>query len=178
MSPITATDFCTWTSRDPRLSRVLQYVQCGWPNDGDFKLNCIPHVVLKCRRTKGALCEGREWLSPHLAVLRGLHEGHLGISKMKARVRMCVWWPGMNSDIEKFVRRCQKCQVQSSPPLAPFNPWRWPLRPQARLHLYFAGPFQGNTMLVLIDAPSKVGRSSLYTINFVSRCHQQTSDVH
>ena len=90
------------------------------------------------------------------AVLQELHEGHPGISKMKALARMYVWWPGMNADIEKSVRRCGECQqVQSSPPPAPLNPWRWPSRPWARLHLDFAGPFQGKTILVLIDAHSK-----------------------
>ena len=62
----------------------------------------------------------------------------------------------MNSDIEKSVRRCGECQqVQSSPPLAPLNPWRWPSRPWARLHLDFAGPFQGKTIRVLIDVHAK-----------------------
>ena len=49
--------------------------------------------------------------------------------------------------------KCQ--QVHSSPPSAPLNPWKWPLRPWARLHLDFAGPFQGKTILVLIDTHSK-----------------------
>ena len=91
-----------------------------------------------------------------MAVLQELHEGHPGISKMKALARMYVWWPGMDTDIEKSVRRCGECQqVQSSPPPAPLNPWRWPSRPWARLHLDFAGPFQGKTILVLIDAHTK-----------------------
>ena len=38
---------------------------------------------------------------------------------------------------------------------APLNPWKWPSRPWARLHLDFAGPFQGKTILVVIDAHSK-----------------------
>ena len=32
-SPVTAKDIRTWTSRDPKLSRVLQYVQQGWPSE-------------------------------------------------------------------------------------------------------------------------------------------------
>ena len=75
---------------------------------------------------------------------------------MKALARMYVWWPGINSDVEKTVRLCRECQeVQSSPPPAPLNPWKWPSRPWARLHLDFAGPFQGKIILVLIDAHSK-----------------------
>jgi hypothetical protein len=45
--------------------------------------------------------------------------------------------------------------VQSSPPLAPLHPWKWPTRPWARLHLDFAGPFEGKNILITIGAHSK-----------------------
>jgi transposase InsO family protein len=94
--------------------------------------------------------QGRE------AVLQELHEGHPGISKMKAMARMYIWWPGIDSEIEKAVRLCGDCQeVQSSPPPAPLNPWKWPTRPWSRLHLDFAGPFEHKMFLILIDAHSK-----------------------
>lgn len=75
---------------------------------------------------------------------------------MKSLARMYVWWPGMDADIEKLVQGCSECQaIQSSPPVAPLHPWKWPTRPWARLHLDFAGPFLGKMFLVLIDAHSK-----------------------
>ena len=37
-SPVTAHDICTWTRRDPKLSRVFQFVQQGWPSRGDPEL--------------------------------------------------------------------------------------------------------------------------------------------
>lgn len=46
-------------------------------------------------------------------------------------------------------------ESQSAPAAAPLNPWRWPSRPWARLHADFAGPFQGRTFLIVIDAHSK-----------------------
>ena len=90
------------------------------------------------------------------AVLDELHEGHPGISKMKALARMYVWWPGIDADIERSVRLCMSCQeVQPSPPAAPLHPWKWPTRPWARLHLDFAGPVCGKMFLVTIDAHSR-----------------------
>ena len=87
------------------------------------------------------------------AVLSELHEGHHGITRLS---RMYVWWPSISSDIEKSVRRCHQCQeTQSTPPVTPLNRWKWPTRPWARLHLDFAGPFEGKTILVIIDAHSK-----------------------
>ena len=46
-------------------------------------------------------------------------------------------------------------RVQSLPARAPLNPWKWPTRPWARLHLDYAGPFEGHMILILIDAHSK-----------------------
>ena len=67
-----------------------------------------------------------------------------------------VWWPGMDTDIEKLVWGCSECQaIQSSPPAAPLHPWKWPTRPRARFHLDFAGQFLRKMFLVLIDAHSK-----------------------
>ena len=37
-SPVSACDIRTWTARDPKLSRVLQYVQQGWPSEVDSDL--------------------------------------------------------------------------------------------------------------------------------------------
>ena len=78
------------------------------------------------------------------------------MSRMKALSKMYVWWPGINVDIEKSVRLCNECQdVRFSPPVALLHPCKWPSRPWARLHVDFAGPFQGKYILVAIDAHSK-----------------------
>ena len=45
--------------------------------------------------------------------------------------------------------------MQSSPPAAPLNPWRWPTTPWARPHLDFLGPFEGKNILIIVDAHSK-----------------------
>ena len=69
---------------------------------------------------------------------------------------MYVWWPGLDKDIEKLLHGCVKCQeVMTVPPPAPLNPWKWPTRPWARLHLDFAGPFEEKLFLIMIDAHSK-----------------------
>ena len=82
--------------------------------------------------------------------------GNAGICKMKSLAGMYVWWPGIDSDIEKCVRLYHPCKmVQSSPPQVPLTQWKWPSRPWSRLHLDFAGPFGNCMFLVLIDAHSK-----------------------
>ena len=72
------------------------------------------------------------------------------------RARMYIWWPGVSADIEESVRHCREChEVQSSPPVAPLPPWKWPTRPWARLHLHFAGLHEGKYILIVVDAHSK-----------------------
>ena len=158
-SPVTSRDIREWTRRDPKLSRVLNRVQRGWPNDGDPDLEPYSSRRLELSSYEGCLMWGNRIVVPkpgREAVLRELHEGHPGMSKMKGLARMYVWWPKMEADVEKSVRLCQECQqVQPSPPAAPLNPWRWPSRPWSRLHLDFAGPFQGKYILITIDAHSK-----------------------
>ena len=45
--------------------------------------------------------------------------------------------------------------MQPTPPVAPLNPWRWPSKQWARLHLDFAGPFEGKYILIVLDIHSK-----------------------
>ena len=155
-SPVTASDIRRWTNIDKKLSRVLQYVLQGWPTEGEEELEPYSSRRLELSAFEGCILWGSRIVIPapgREAVLRELHEGHPGMTRMKGLSRMYVWWPGINADIEKSVRLCGQCQeVQSTPPVAPLNPWRWPW---ARLHLDFAGPFEGRNILVVIDAHSK-----------------------
>ena len=85
-----------------------------------------------------------------------LHETHLGIVKMKELARSYVWWPKMSADLEAKVQQCVTCQEsRPNPASALLHPWEWPSIPWSRLHLDYAGPFQGHMFLVLIDAHSK-----------------------
>jgi len=41
------------------------------------------------------------------------------------------------------------------PPVTPLQPWEWPQRPWARVHIDYAGPLLGQQFLILVDAHSK-----------------------
>ena len=41
------------------------------------------------------------------------------------------------------------------PPVAALQPWQWPTRPWARLHLDYAGPVKGKMYLIIMDVHSK-----------------------
>lgn len=62
----------------------------------------------------------------------------------------------MDKDIEATVKNCTPCQAtQKLPPAATIQPWEWPKRPWARLHIDYAGPLNGQMFLVVVDAYSK-----------------------
>ena len=160
-SPVTAEQIRIGTRRDPVLSQVMQFLQQGWPSIQRDNPQLTPFFVKKDELSlyNGCILWGTRVVVPvpyHDAVLTELHDGHPGMARMKSLARMYVWWPGIASDIEKTVRQCTECQLhQSTPPVAPLQPWQWPTRPWARLHLDYAGPVKGRMYLIIVDAHSK-----------------------
>ncbi|XP_064469922.1 uncharacterized protein K02A2.6-like [Ornithodoros turicata] len=75
---------------------------------------------------------------------------------MKALAQSYVWWPKIDEDIEQSVKSCTECQsTRHAPPRAPIHPWEVPHSPWSRLHVDFAGPFHGQSFLLVADAYSK-----------------------
>lgn len=81
------------------------------------------------------------------------HEGHPGVVVMKRRLRQKVWWPGMDSQTERFVKSCKDCTLVSS--LAapePLLTTKIPDKPWVHIAVDFMGPLpSGHNLLVLID---------------------------
>ena len=92
---------------------------------------------------------------------------------MKALARQHLWWPGLNSDIEEVVRKCDSCQPKTHEPTpALFHPWEYPERPWQRVHIDFAGPIYGYLWLIYVDAHSKYpGVIPLTSTNADSTCN-------
>lgn len=89
-------------------------------------------------------------------VLVMLHEAHPGMARMKSLARGFVWWPRLDKDIEDCVKECTICQSsRKPPPPAPLHLWTWPGKPWSRVHIDYAGPYEGKMSLLLVDAYSK-----------------------
>lgn len=43
------------------------------------------------------------------------HEGHLGETVMKRRLRAKVWWPMIDRETEKFMKQCRDCLLVARP---------------------------------------------------------------
>ena len=159
---IKATDIQRETSANPVLSKVYNFIVCGWP----LSLSLVPNEVKPFYNKRfdltvfnGCLLLGLKVVIPQKyqqAMLELLHEGHPGMTRMKSLARLHVWWPSIISDIEQAVQTYTNCaKVAKDPTRVPLHSWEFPRKPWQRLHLDYAGPFKGKMWLILIDAYSK-----------------------
>ena len=157
--PVDAETLRRATRDDRLLSRVLTYVQRGWPSHVDSELKGFASKKTELSVEAGCLLWGMRVVVPKAcqeAVLEELHASHPGIVKMKSLARIHVWWWGIDKDIEQVVRECPACQsVRNAPSTTYLHPWSWPDGPWKRIHVDFAGPFLGSMFMVLVDAHSK-----------------------
>ena len=161
-TPVTAAQIKNCTDRDPTLSKVLQLVQTGWPQSeptDDPEIKPYYRRRYELSTEGGCVLWGCRVVVPiqgRKSTLKMLHETHPGIVKMKALARGYVWWPGMDGEIEACVKECTTCQLsRKEPPPVPLHPWEWPRKPWSRVHIDYAGPFEGRMFLLAIDAHSK-----------------------
>ena len=94
-------------------------------------------------------------LTQRRPILEELHQGHPGMVRMKALARSFVWWPGIDGDIEEYVKECNPCQrSRPNPPATYLHPWERPANPWERIHVDYAS-VEGQNVLILVDAHSK-----------------------
>ena len=159
-TPVHSGHIKEWTKRDPILSQVLRFLLEEWPTKNNSEeLN--PYFT---KRSELSVEDGCVlWVTRVVVppqgrskILSEPHEAHPGELRMKALARSYVWWPGMDQEIVKRVKGCDKCQSnQSAPTEAPLHPWEWPGLPWLRIHIDYAGPYKGEMFLVGLDAYSK-----------------------
>ncbi|XP_033724581.1 uncharacterized protein K02A2.6-like [Pecten maximus] len=158
--PVTQSQIRRETTHDPVMATVLQFVMNGW-NEEVTNPELKPYFVRNTEITEhqGCLLWGTRVIVPpklQAEVLAEIHQGHIGIVKMKAVARSYVWWPNIDLDIEQLCKACTGCQsVKVAPPSAPLHPWEWTSRPWYRIHMDFAGPFLDSMFFIVVDAYSK-----------------------
>ena len=156
--PVSAAQLRRATQADPVMSTVHQFTQLGWPAEVSDDLKPFWQVQAGLSVEVGCVLRGIGVVVPakhRVWVLDMLHEGHMGIVRMKALARSYLWWPGLGLDLEKSAKTCPVCQVeQKAPPGSPLHLWLWPTWSWACVHLDFAGPFQGRMLLVVVNLSS------------------------
>ncbi|XP_049267997.1 uncharacterized protein K02A2.6-like [Rhipicephalus sanguineus] len=146
------------TSKDPTLAKLRYALWSGAElRDPEFRFYADRKLQMSVQ--EDCILLGSRVVIPSALqheVLRLLHEGHPGMTKMKAIARSHVWWSSLDEDITAAVRQCQVCQEhQRVARPVEMTPWPFPDRPWSRLHIDFAGPLKSRYLLIVIDAFSK-----------------------
>ena len=148
------------TSRDALLSRIVTFVQTGWPSQ-PVSDDVRPYFVHRDELSvqDGVLLWGLRVIVPsslRTQVLELIHESHPGATRGKQLARGYVWWPNIDADIEHAVQSCESCAEQRREPSTPvLGRWEYPTSAFNRVHVDHAGPFLGTYWLVWVDAFSK-----------------------
>nr|VZI35628.1 unnamed protein product [Spirometra erinaceieuropaei] len=159
--PLTAEHIRATTAADPLLRQVKEFIRNGWPRDDKVHLSIKPfrnrkeqlYITEDCIMYDGKVVIPARYQQQ---VLRELHAGHQGMTRMKQLARKYVYWPGIDNDVEFFVRSCGPCGREAkNPPKVPPVPWPEVTRPCSRVHMDFAGPFFNQMFLIVVDAWSK-----------------------
>ena len=129
--PVTVEEIRRATDHDRVLSRVKDSIRRGWSNNTDNILDPYFSRRDELSLHQGCIIWGMRVVIPQKLrqrLLEELHEGHLGMVKVKTLARNYVWWPKIDKDIEQMIKCCAGCQQnRNMPPEAPIHPWgaRW-----------------------------------------------------
>ena len=119
---------------DEVCQKLFDYCRHGWPHVHNLPGLLRPYRSVASDLTvhEGLLLRGSRIVIPtmlRLDILDQLHSGHQGITKCRARARQCVWWPGINTQIQDLIRNCpQCCHLRRQPP-EPLIPSEFPTLP-------------------------------------------------
>ncbi|XP_055542937.1 uncharacterized protein K02A2.6-like [Wyeomyia smithii] len=160
--PVTFKHLQAATDKDKLLKKVIGHVQTGWPKSIKQVSNELRpfyarkesiSLVRGCLMLAGRIVVPTEFQQP---VLKALHKGHPGQERMMSVMRSHVYWPGVDQDVENFVSACRACaSVAKAPPKTLLSSWPQASYPWQRLHVDYAGPFEGFYFLVIVDSYSK-----------------------
>ncbi|KAJ0183794.1 hypothetical protein K1T71_000217 [Dendrolimus kikuchii] len=102
--------------KDIIMSKLKTACLSGWPKfykDVDDSIKPYYQFQEEIVLVKDLLFIGNRIIIPRALrhyMLKSLHTGHPGISRMMSRAELTMYWPGIAQDIKKFVRTCHVCQ--------------------------------------------------------------------
>ena len=95
------------TADDPSLQQIIRLLKDGNRLPGKYN-DYVHELHIK----EGVLIKGRQVVIPSCLrgeMLQKVHEGHMGVVKLKRRARASIYWPGMGRDISDMAEKCRLC---------------------------------------------------------------------
>lgn len=110
--------------------------------------------------SSGLLLRGNRVVIPESLrqrVMKIAHSGHQGIVRTKRLIRNNVWFPNIDIEVEKMVKSCTKCQINTNTThIEPFRMSKLPSNAWEELCIDFYGPMRdGKYLCVVIDEYSR-----------------------
>ena len=106
-------------AKDPVCSQLIAFCQSRWPDKhtltGELNKYWIArHELTVCDRL---LLYGYCIVVPKQLqheTLCKIHQGHQGIERCHLRISTSVWWPGVSSRMQEFIKQCPTCIYEAS----------------------------------------------------------------
>ncbi|CAC5425304.1 unnamed protein product [Mytilus coruscus] len=145
------------TESDEILQQMKKINEEGWPLKKeelpeDLKMYWQFRNEITC--IDNLLYKGLKLIIPtslRKEMLQLIHETHMGIVKCKTRAREFMYWPGMMSDIQDIVEKCETCAVNNKEPMITS---KLPDRPSSKLAADLV-QYKGEHYLLTVDYYSK-----------------------
>ena len=140
---------------------IIQQIRSGWPDDKRH----VPIEIKEYFRYRHELSEheGLVYKAHNVLIpptlrsdtLKKLHRSHQGIEKTQRLVRQCIFWPGMNPQIDDMISKCGTCrQHRNSNTREPLQPHQLPKRPWQRIATDLF-EWKGRQHLIIVDYYSR-----------------------
>ena len=144
---------------DPVCSQLIHFCHNGWPERHKVKGELLRYWPA---RTDLSVCEGLLLYGTRIVVPKELqhqtlckiHHGHQGIERCRLRVTTSVWWTGVSSQMETFVRQCSTCARLHPPTKEPMLPSALPKHPWEKVASDLF-EFKGKQYLLVVDYYSR-----------------------
>ena len=120
--PVSKKDIQIMTEEDSELRELSEIIKKGfWPKvKPGSNWNAFQSKATDLTLHDGILFMGVRAVIPkklQQRILRMLHQGHPGITRMKMLARQSVYWHGIDRDIESMVKTCDACQKAAKMPI-------------------------------------------------------------
>lgn len=153
-------ELITESNNDTELSKLIEYTKNGWPDKKHVSDSLQYYYKFRSEITvdEGLVFLNHRIIIPttlRLNIMKMLHEGHLGTTKMKQTARNMYYWPKIDEHLDTYVRRCFVCQTyQNNNVKEPLLPHEVPKLPFNKIATDIM-EFKTKSYLVVYDYYSK-----------------------
>ena len=103
------------TQTDDKPALLKHTIMSGWPgNIREIPQVLHPYLTFHKELTieDSLILKGTRIVIPAKkceAILKQIHDSHLGLTKCKLHAKQAVYWPGLNNQLEQVILKCQLC---------------------------------------------------------------------